>query len=103
MAKITFTTESAAEPLLVVTQNGVNTTLDLRPAGAEKRTATHEVAAGTSALLTWIFGGNPGTKYKITLDPKAKITLSRGKNPIESSISTQRFFGQGSVMFEVAP
>lgn len=101
MPQITVKTDSAAEPLLVVTQNNQNTVLNLRPNGAQKRSAKANVSSASPALLTWVFGGDPGTKYEIALEPKAKVVLSRGSNPIKSRISTQRFFGEGSVMFEV--
>ena len=103
MPSVKFETDSGAEPLLIVTTAGANTVLSLTPGGAQKRSASMNIPANTPTLLTWVFGGGPGTKYEIALEPRAKITLSRGSNPIKSSISTSRLFGQGSVMLQVAP
>jgi hypothetical protein len=108
MRKVTFEVESEAEPLLIVSTRDaagqpVNQVVDLKPAGATKRTGSPNLSTDQPHFLTWIFTGNPGTKYKITLEPKEKIKLKRSKNPIESSISTSRFMASGSDRFEVAP
>jgi hypothetical protein len=108
MPQVTFDVESAAEPLLIVsTQDAgghpTNHQVDLEPVGAERRTGSITVPSSQNHFLTWIFTGNPGTKYKITLEPKDKIALKRSDNPIESSIATSRFMGTGSDQFEVVP
>ena len=108
MPKVTFEVESEAEPLLIVSERDaagqpVNRLVNLGPAGATKRTGSLTVPSNQTQFLTWIFTGSPGTRYKITLTPQAKITFGRVKNPIESSIATTRFMTSGSDRFEVAP
>ena len=108
MPKVTFEVESEAEPLLIVsTQDAagkpVNQIVDLKPAGASTRTGSLTVPSNQTQFLTWIFTGSPGTKYKITLSPQAKITLKRSDNPIVSSIATTHLTTSGSDRFEVAP
>ena len=96
--------ESDAEPLLIVSRQGSpNRTVDLQPAGAANRTGSLTIPSNQKHGLTWIFVGSPGAKFKITLTPKDKVTITRSSNPIESSISTQRTFNSGSDLFEVAP
>lgn len=108
MPKVTFEVESEAEPLLIVSTRDaagqpVNHMVDLKPAGATTRTGSLTVPSNQTQFLTWIFTGNPGTKYKITLSPQAKVTIKRSKNPIQSGIATTRFMGSGSDQFEVMP
>jgi len=108
MPKVTFEVESEAEPLLILSERDsagqpVNRLVDLKPAGATKRTGNLTVPSNQAQFLTWIFTGSPGAKYKITLTSQTKITFGRVKNPIESSIATTRFMTSGSDRFEVAP
>jgi hypothetical protein len=108
MPKVTFEVESEAEPLLIVSARDaagqpVNRLVDLMPAGATKRTGSLTVSSNQTQFLNWIFVGNPGTKYKITLTPQAKVKIRRSKNPIESSIATTRPVASGSDQFEVVP
>lgn len=111
MPKVTFEVESEAEPLLIVSARDAgghltNQQVDLIPVDAakpEKRRGSVTVTSNQLHLLTWIFVGSPGAKYKITLEPKEKITLKRSKNPIESNIATTRTATSGSDQFEVAP
>lgn len=108
MPKVTFEVESKAEPLLIVsTQDAegrpTNQPVDLRPVDGEKRKGSITVSSNQTHFLTWIFVGNPGTKFKIALEPQGKITLKRSKNPIESSIATTRPATSGSDRFEVTP
>ena len=107
MPKVTFETDSDAEPLLIVSRHepagAVNERVNLQPAGVKVRSGSVIVPANEKVVLTWIFVGSPGTKFKITLKPKEKITLTRADNPIESSISTHRTVNSGSDQFEVKP
>lgn len=68
MPKVTFEVESEAEPLLIVSARDaggktVSRTVDLKPAGATKRTGSLDVPSGQTQFLNWIFTSNPGTKY----------------------------------------
>lgn len=108
MPRVTFEVESTAEPLLIVSTRDAggrpsNQRVDLSPAGAERRTGSVTVPSDQTHFLTWIFTGNPGAKYKITLGPESKVTLRQSKNPIESSIATTRPMTTGSDQFEVRP
>lgn len=101
MATVSFEVETKAEPLLVLSRKGAkNTTVQLAPAGAEKRKGTAEAAVGEKVLLTCIFAGAPGTKYKVTLGPKEKLEV-RGSNPIESAIATSELAGSAHRFFTV--
>lgn len=105
MPKVSFEVESDAEPLLIVSMEGVGTptnqVVQLTPAGEAKRKGSVTVPSGKTVFLMWIFTGSPGTKFKITIGPQDKITLKRSKNPIESAISTSRPVNNGSDQFEV--
>ncbi len=43
----------------------------------QHRTGSLTVPSNQTQFLTWIFTGNPGTKYKITLSPQAKVTIKQ--------------------------
>ena len=106
MPNVSFEVESEAEPLLIVSTRDaagrpINQLVGLSPAGAVKRQGSLDVSSNQIHFLTWIFTGTPGTDYKITLSPQAK--LKRLKSPIESSIATTRLMTSGSDRFEVTP
>jgi len=108
MPRVTFEVESTAEPILIVSTRDaegrpISQQVDLRPVDAGRRTGSITVANRQTHTLTWICTGNPGTQYKITLEPRNRVTLRRSRNPIESRIATTRLMTTGSDQFEVEP
>lgn len=105
MSLVQFEVKTSASPLLVVStahsdadNHGV---VQLNPTGDETFSGQLDLPDDTWLLLSWTFVGKRGAKYSIQLDPRARIELSRGSNPVESSISTLRNEGAGAVWFGV--
>lgn len=105
--EITFVVESKAEPLLVVSTGGTQAPdhqrVALKPEGAEKRTGKATLPVSEDVLMSYVFVGNPGTAYQITVEPKAKVVLRTLPNPVKSSIPTQFAIGRGFSYLEVKP